>query len=43
MKKENIKNGDYCYAPGLQGVYIDGGLVLDFADESADLEDFGRD
>jgi len=31
-KKENIKDGDYVYAPDnlLEGVYFKGGVIIDF-------------
>lgn len=34
FKKEGIREGDYCYsAGGMQGVYTNGGLVLDLTNE----------
>ena len=43
IKKEGITDGDYVYAPGLQGVYFKGGLILDFVDDVQDEEDEWKD
>lgn len=29
LQEENIKNGDYVYSLGMQGIYVNGGVVWD--------------
>jgi len=44
FRKENIQNGDYVYGPDVQGVFYQGGVVLDLdEDESLQEEDEWRD
>lgn len=40
MKAEGIKDGDFVYAPHMQGVYFKGGIVLDFEGESEEDEEW---
>jgi hypothetical protein len=35
MSLEGIQDGDYCFAPGMQGVYVNGGLVLDLENDDS--------
>lgn len=37
-KEENIKDGDYVYAPQMSGVYYRGGIILDMSGDETDLE-----
>lgn len=38
--KNNLKEGDYLYGPDIRGVYLKGGLVIDFVDdESLGMQD----
>lgn len=39
MRSEGIVDGDFVYAPNMQGVYFQGGLVLDFEGEDDDPDD----
>ena len=42
MNAEGIQDGDYVFAPGMQGVYVNGGLVLDL-DNDEELENVSDD
>ena len=42
MRAEGIQDGDYVYAPSMQGVYFKGGIVLDFENDDDDIGDEWR-
>ena len=39
MEKENIRDGDYVYSVGMQGVYYQGGLIVDLDQDWNELEE----
>lgn len=44
-RKENIKDGDYVYAPDgvMEGVYYRGGIIIDFKNEDSLAKEFNEE
>ena len=43
MQREGIVDGDFVYAPNMQGVYFKGGLILDFNEDDPLDEEWRSD